>query len=63
MTIEKMFPSGGLLITDIVGGEFVKMRYFDYTVEEAIELFRQELKERGLEDDGEVVYLNNRKDV
>jgi hypothetical protein len=45
MTIEKMKPSGGYLITDTIDGQFVKRRYFQYTKKEAVFEFKQEFKQ------------------
>jgi hypothetical protein len=45
MNIERMKPSGGLLISDIVNGHLFKRRYFDYTRKEAISEFRRERRE------------------
>jgi hypothetical protein len=42
MTVERMFPSGGWLISDIIAGEYVSRRYFYYTKSEAMALFREE---------------------
>lgn len=44
ITIEKLFPSGGLLLYALVNGELVRRRYFDYTRKEAINLFLEEVK-------------------
>ena len=44
MTVEKAFPSGAWIITDIIDGEFVKRVYFDYTKREAIAEFKAEFK-------------------
>lgn len=46
MTVERMFPSGGWLITDIIGGYCISRRYFGYTKREAIKLFRNEFTKR-----------------
>ena len=43
-TVEKMFPSGGYLVSDIINGEYVKRRYFGYTKKEAIAEFKAETK-------------------
>lgn len=45
MTVERMKPSGGYLISDIVNGYLFKRRYFDYTRKEAISEFRRERRE------------------
>jgi hypothetical protein len=45
MTVEKMFPSGGYRVSEIVNGYYVTMRYFGYTKKEAVRLFRQYIKE------------------
>lgn len=42
MTIERMFPSGGWMVSAMVDGQRVVRRYFDYTRREAIRLFRDE---------------------
>jgi len=49
MNIERMFPSGGWLVSDIINGQYVKRRYFGYTKKQAIEDFKQEIK--ALEED------------
>lgn len=45
MTIEKLFPSGDLLISDIVGNQWIKQRYSGYTKQEAKALFKQKIQE------------------
>ena len=42
MTVERSFPSGMLIITDIINGQLVKERYMGFTVREAKRLFREE---------------------
>ena len=44
MTIEKIFPSGGYLITCIIKGQVVKMKYFNYTKREAVAMFKVHCK-------------------
>lgn len=44
MTIEKIPHNGMIVITDIVGNEFVKQRYVYYTVKEAKLEFKEYLK-------------------
>jgi hypothetical protein len=44
MIIEKLFPSGDYLITDMVNGNYIKMRYNGYTKKEAIKLFKEYCK-------------------
>jgi len=44
MIIERMFPSGGYCITDIVNGYFVTRRYFGYTKREAVRRFKAFIK-------------------
>lgn len=44
MTIEKIFPSGGWIISAMVNGRYVKSRYFGYTKKQAIAMFKQEVK-------------------
>ena len=44
MTIEKLFPSGDLLISDIVGNQWIKQRYSGYSKQEAKSLFKQEIQ-------------------
>ncbi len=44
MNIERMFPSGGWLITDIINGQYEKRRYFGYTKREAMQCFKDEFK-------------------
>lgn len=43
MTIERNHE-GAYVISDIVKGYLVTMRYYGYTKREAIRLFRQEIK-------------------
>ena len=45
MTVERMKPSGGYLITDTVNGYLFKRCYFQYTRAEAIAEFRQERRD------------------
>lgn len=45
MTIERLFPSGGYLIYGIYNGYFFSRRYFGYTKKEAVQQFRQEVRE------------------
>lgn len=42
MTIERMTPSGGWLITAIIGGYLVTRRYFGYSKREALAMFKDE---------------------
>jgi hypothetical protein len=44
MTVEKMFPSGGYLISDIINDQYVSRRYFGYLKKEAIAEFKQEFR-------------------
>jgi len=44
MSIERMFPSGGWRISDIIGNYLVTRRYFGYTKREAIAEFRAEFR-------------------
>ena len=41
---ERMFPSGGWLLSSIVNGQYIARRYFGYTLREAKAQFREELK-------------------
>jgi len=44
MTIERVFPSGAIRISDLTDdGHLFTRLYFDYTEAEAIELFQYEL--------------------
>jgi len=43
MTIERIYPSGGWLISSIVGGYLVSRRYFGYSMGEALALYRAEI--------------------
>lgn len=43
MLIERIFPSGGWCISDIVDGYFVTRRYFGYTKRESIKQFREDM--------------------
>jgi hypothetical protein len=44
MTIERLFPSGDYLCSDIINGEYVKVRYSYYTKREATKLFKHYCK-------------------
>jgi hypothetical protein len=44
MTVEKQYPSGAWLISDIIGGNLVTRRYLDYTKREAVAEFMAEMK-------------------
>jgi hypothetical protein len=44
MTVEKQFPSGAWLISDIVRGSLFTRRYMGYTKRQAITLFKAEVK-------------------
>jgi hypothetical protein len=44
MTVERMFPSGGYRIDDVVGGYLVTKWYYGYTKREAIKLFKEETR-------------------
>ncbi len=44
MTIEKHFPSGALVISEVVGGQRVTRIYQGYSRREAAARFRQEIK-------------------
>ncbi len=46
MLVEKIFPSGGYCISELVNGYLVTQRYFGYSKKEAIRLFRQFIKEQ-----------------
>jgi hypothetical protein len=43
MSIEKIVPSGGWLISDIVDGYHTYRRYFGYTKAQAVSLFKSEV--------------------
>jgi hypothetical protein len=45
MTIEKQFPSGAWVVSDIVNGRLERRTYYGYTKKEAQENFKQEMKE------------------
>lgn len=45
MTVEKIHPSGGWLISDIVGTQLVKQRYFGYNKREAMQQFRDHVRQ------------------
>lgn len=45
MIIEPMKTEGGWLCSDIIGNEYIKMRYIGYTKKEARALFREYLRE------------------
>lgn len=44
MTIERMTPSGGWMISAVIGGYLVTRRYFGYSKREAIAEFQDETK-------------------
>jgi hypothetical protein len=44
MIIEKLFPSGDYLITGIINGEYIKMRYIGFTKREAMQFFKEYCK-------------------
>jgi hypothetical protein len=44
MTAEKMFPSGGWLVSEVIDGGLVTRRYFGYTKREAMRNFKDEAK-------------------
>jgi len=46
MTVQRMHPSGGWIVSDIINGYLVSRRYFGYTKLEAIKLFRAEFIKR-----------------
>ncbi len=41
MTIERHFPSGDYIASDIIGDEYYQMRYNGYTKSQVKKLFRQ----------------------
>lgn len=44
MTIERIFPSGGYVISAFIGNQLMRRRYLGYTRKEAIAEFRAERK-------------------
>lgn len=44
MTIEKLYPSGGYLVSDIIDGQLVKRRYYGYTKKESVRMFKHDIK-------------------
>ena len=44
MSITKLFPSGALEVSAVVGGYLVRRVYFGYTRREAARAFRAEIK-------------------
>lgn len=42
MTTTKLFPSGAIEVSDIIGGYLVRRVYYGYTKREAVRLFRAE---------------------
>lgn len=44
MIVERMTPSGGWLISAMIGGYLVTRRYFGYSKREAIAEFKDETK-------------------
>jgi hypothetical protein len=44
MTVERLFPSGDYLITEIYQGHLFKVRYVGYTEREAKSTFRYDLR-------------------
>ncbi len=44
MTVEKLKPSGAILISDIVKGQFVKIQYQGWSIKSAKENFKNFVK-------------------
>jgi len=42
MTVSRIFPSGAIRISAVVGGYLVQRTYCGYTIRQAIALFKQE---------------------
>jgi hypothetical protein len=45
-TVERLFPSGAWLVSDIINGQYVKQRYMGYTKKEAIANFKRKYRIR-----------------
>src|SRR3990167_8562654 len=43
MTATKLFPSGAVEVSAIVGGYLMRRTYFGYTIRQAIKLFQREV--------------------
>lgn len=46
MDVERMHPSGGIKVSDIINNELVTLRFFGYTEAQAKALFKQQTKKR-----------------
>lgn len=44
--LEKLFPSGDIILTAYYKGQFYKKRYVGYSLPEAKKLFKQYVKEQ-----------------
>ena len=44
MTSERIFPSGGWLVSDLIGGSLVSRRYLGISKREALRMFRNEFR-------------------
>lgn len=42
MTVERMTPSGGWMVSAMIGGYLVTRRYFGYSKREAAAMFKRE---------------------
>ena len=47
LTTEKMFPSGGWLVSAMVNGYYCKCRYLGYTKKEAVAEFKNSFINKG----------------
>lgn len=46
MTIQKLFPSGAIEVSDVIEGYLVRRVYFGYTKRQAAALFRADTKRK-----------------
>lgn len=44
MSVEKLFPSGVVVVSDVIGGHLVRRTYYGLTKRQAAALFRADCK-------------------
>lgn len=44
MSIEKIFPSGGWIVSAMINGYRVQTRHYGYTKKQAVKMFKEEHK-------------------
>ena len=42
MTVEKLFPSGAYIVSDVIDGWLVTKKYYGYSKRGALRMFKQE---------------------